>query len=456
VAITNPQPGAQYAAPATINLSATASDGDGTVAKVDFYANATLIGTAQTSPYAFAWPSVAAGTYSLVAKATDDAGLVSSSAPVSVTVNQNAAPTVTLTVSNSGMARYAPATITLTATASDSDGTIGRVDFYQGSTLIGTVTAPPYAVDWSDVPAGSYIVMAKAFDNAGGSGTSNALPIVVTPLAVAIDTPVEGATMAGESVTVSGTLVAPANSGLIVNDVLAAIEPGGVFHAAGVRLVTGANTLTATLTTPDGQTRVQSVNVTSSGPRPVEMTVHPTQGLAELPVLFTAIAAEGVAIQKIEVDGDTDGVVDYTITEEPWEVTLTFGGVGTSMATVRVTDMDGNVHTSVTPIVLMSEAALDQTIRAVWNGFKAALGAGDKARALQYMGPLARDRYSGPFDTLASALPQIVASFSELQSVMLSNELGEYAINRIINGENRIFFIYFGQDGDGVWRLQSM
>jgi len=167
--------------------------------------------------------------------------------------------------------------------------------------------------------------------------------------------------------------------------------------------------------------------------------VHPTQGIAPLPVLFNVIAAEGVAIEKVEIDGDTDGVIDYTVTEEPWEGTLTFGGVGTSMATVRVTDTDGNIHTSVTPIVLLSESALDQTIRAVWSGFRTALGAGDKAQAMQYMGPLAKERYSGPLDTLASLLPQIVASFSELQLVTLSSELGEYAINRVVNGEDRIF-----------------
>ena len=456
VAITAPLPGTQYVSSATVNLAATASDADGTVAKVDYYANATLVGTVQTLPYAFAWANVAAGTYSLVAKATDNAGLVASSSPVSISVNQNTAPIVSLTVSGAGTARYAPATITLTATASDPDGTISRVDFYHGSTLIGTATAPPYALTWSDVPAGSYVVTAKAIDNAGASGSSNAIPIAVAPLYVVIDTPADGAMVAGESVTVSGTLIAPANSGLIVGDVLAAIEPGGVFQAAGVRLVAGANTVTATLTTPDGETRAHSINVSSSGPGPIEVTVHPTQGIAPLPVLFNVIAAEGVAIQKVEIDGDTDGLIDYTVTEEPWEGTLTFGGVGTSMATVRVTDTGGNVHTSVTPIVLLSESALDQTIRAVWNGFKAALAAGDKAQAMQYMGPLARDRYSGPFDTLASLLPQIVASFSELQLVTLSSELGEYAINRVINGEDRIFFIHFGQDGDGVWRLQSM
>jgi len=456
VAIASPLPGTQFAAPANVNLSATASDSDGTVAKVDFYAGTTLLGTAHTPPYAFTWSNVAAGTYSLIAKATDNTGLSASSLPVSISVKQNAAPIVSLTVADSGATRYAPASVTLTATASDSDGTISKVEFYQGSTLIGTATAPPYALSWTDVPAGSYVVTAKALDNAGASGTSNAIPITVASLSVVINTPVDGAALAGESVTVSGTLVAPANSGLIVNDVLAAILPDGAFHAVGVRLAAGANTVVATLTTPEGETRTHSITVSSSGPRPVEITAHPTQGIAPLPVLFNAIPAEGIVIQKIEVDGDADGVIDYTITEEPWEVTLTYVGGGSSMATVRVTDIDGNIYTSVTPIVLLSEAALDQTIRAVWSGFKAALGTGDKARALQYMGLLAKERYSGPFDTLASLLPQIVASFSELQFVTLSSELGEYAINRVINGEDRIFFIYFGQDGDGVWRLQSM
>src|SRR4029078_11165798 len=214
----------------------------------------------QTPPYAFAWTNVAAGTYSLVAKATDNAGLLASSSPVSISVSQNAAPIVSLTVSGAGTARYAPASITLNAAASDPDGTISRVEFYQGTTLIGTAGAAPYAMTWSNVPTGSYVVTAKAVDNAGASGSSNAIPIAVAPLSVVIDTPAEGAMLAGESVTVSGTVIAPANCGLIVRDVLAAIEPGGVFHAAGVRLVAGANTVTATLTTPDGETRANSVN----------------------------------------------------------------------------------------------------------------------------------------------------------------------------------------------------
>ena len=46
----------------------------------------------------------------------------------------------------------APASIALAASASDSDGTVARVDFYNGTTLIGTATAAPYAVDLEQRP----------------------------------------------------------------------------------------------------------------------------------------------------------------------------------------------------------------------------------------------------------------------------------------------------------------
>ena len=88
---------------------------------------------------------------------------------------------------------------------------------------------------------------------------------------------------------------------------------------------------------------------------------------------------------------------------------------------------------------------------------KTALTAGDKARAMQYLDPRrSQQRYGPVFDVLLPSMPQIAATFSDPQSVSLSDGIGEYAINRTINGENRIFFIYFGLNGDGVWRLGSM
>jgi len=93
VSLTSPTNGATFTAPASLTLTATAADADGSVSKVEFYNGSTLLGTDTSSPYSYAWTGVAAGTYSLTARATDNAGAVTTSGAVSVTVGT--APTAT-------------------------------------------------------------------------------------------------------------------------------------------------------------------------------------------------------------------------------------------------------------------------------------------------------------------------------------------------------------------------
>jgi len=83
----------------------------------------------------------------------------------------NKAPTVSLTTPTNGATFVGPATISIGANASDPDGTITRVDFYQGATLLGSRTAAPYAITWSGVAAGTYSLTAQAVDNLGAFKT---------------------------------------------------------------------------------------------------------------------------------------------------------------------------------------------------------------------------------------------------------------------------------------------
>jgi hypothetical protein len=53
VSITSPTDNSRFGTPGSITLTATATDADGSISKVDFYNGATLIGTATTSPYTF-------------------------------------------------------------------------------------------------------------------------------------------------------------------------------------------------------------------------------------------------------------------------------------------------------------------------------------------------------------------------------------------------------------------
>ena len=101
-------------------MGATAADSDGTVAKVDFYSGAHLLGSDTNSPYSFTWTNVPAGSYALKAIATDNAGASTTSATVNVTVNANTPPTVSMTAPGSGATFVAPASFVLSATAADS------------------------------------------------------------------------------------------------------------------------------------------------------------------------------------------------------------------------------------------------------------------------------------------------------------------------------------------------
>lgn len=87
----------------------------------------------------------------------------------------NQAPSVGVTSPVSGSTSTAPASVTLSASASDPDGSITKVEFFQGGNLLATVTTTPYAFQWNNVSAGSYSITARATDNSGAVTVSSAV-----------------------------------------------------------------------------------------------------------------------------------------------------------------------------------------------------------------------------------------------------------------------------------------
>lgn len=74
VSMGSPYNGAVREVNSLISVTASAADQDGTVSKVEFYANGNLIGTATTpaAPYSIDWTPTVAGEYALTAVATDN------------------------------------------------------------------------------------------------------------------------------------------------------------------------------------------------------------------------------------------------------------------------------------------------------------------------------------------------------------------------------------------------
>jgi regulation of enolase protein 1 (concanavalin A-like superfamily) len=93
VILSSPTNGATFVAPASVTMSASANDPDGTISGVEFYANSTLLGRDATPPYSFSAGSLAAGMYALKAVATDDDGAVTISEAITITVTTATAST---------------------------------------------------------------------------------------------------------------------------------------------------------------------------------------------------------------------------------------------------------------------------------------------------------------------------------------------------------------------------
>jgi len=92
----------------------------------------------------------------------------------------NTAPSVNLTSPVNNCSFTSLTNISLTATASDADGTVSFVEFYNGSTKLGSSTVVPYTFAWSGVTAGTYSLTAVATDNLNARTVSQAVTIVVS------------------------------------------------------------------------------------------------------------------------------------------------------------------------------------------------------------------------------------------------------------------------------------
>lgn len=206
VSVTAPAAGSSLQG--TVVLAAEASDASG-VARVEFYADAILVGIDSTAPYAVPWDTtlVANGSHTLLARAYDSLDNRGTSAPVAVTIANpdTTPPTVTLTPPVGLLS----GTALVHAEAADANG-ITRVELWADDALIGSAAGAPYDIGWntSGVVAGNHQLQARAYDQAGNVGISPAITVVVDQPPTASAGPaqtVEATSAAGASVTLTGT-----------------------------------------------------------------------------------------------------------------------------------------------------------------------------------------------------------------------------------------------------------
>ncbi|WP_146173517.1 Ig-like domain-containing protein [Pontibacter mucosus] len=381
VAITSPAEGASFIAPATIKIVADASDAEGTVSRVEFYQGETKLGedTDSSDGWEYTWSNVNVGSYQLMAKAFDNLGAESSSSIVSVSVSEpaNLAPIVVLTSPDTGATFTAPATITITADASDTDGSITKVEFYQGETKLGERLTSPYSYTWSDVSTGSYNLTAKATDDKGAVTVSNMVNITVNipnnqPPTVSLTTPANNATFTAPA-TISLSASASDTDGSVVKVEFLQGETklgedtnesdGWAYTWTDVPA--GSYTLTARATDNTGAVVTSAaVNITVNAPvnqaPAVTITAPANNSVFTAPATIDLSASTSDSdgtVSKVEFFNGAAKLGEDTDGNDGWGYTWTNVAAGTYQLTARATDNDNAATTSAVVNITVSAPA---------------------------------------------------------------------------------------------------
>ena len=459
VTLTAPAAGSAFTAPASVSLAVNATDPDagGAVRLVEYFANGTLIAATNVPPFGAVWSNVAVGSYTVTARATDDRNGQTTSSPVSITVGAaNQAPVVSLTAPAPGATFTAPATIPLAAEANDPDGTIARVEFYQGTTLLGTVTSAPYVFNWTNAVTGDYSITARATDNGGASTTSLPVSVRVNAPAIEITNPLNGAVIEGDEILVVGRVNASALAGIHVNGVPAFTDQNGNFYANNVPLREGSNSVVATLTHSDGTVATYPISLTSSGAYPIRILAEPLEGGVPLVVSITIGTTEGASLDQATYDFEGDGNIDHVVTGPSSGFGVSYPNAGIFLPVLTATDSRGRMVTR--RFAVRSDPNQDLVLRSTFNTMLARLRSGDISGALQLVTPGATAQYEELFTALrdAGTLTAAIDSLGVLRGSTMGPGIAELILSRETAEGTEAYPILFLQGSDGIWRIESM
>lgn len=371
VNLISPADGTIVTAPANVAVQATASDSDGSINKVEFLQGDVKIGEDSTAPYSFTWNAVPSGVYALTARAIDNVGMAVTSAPIALTVNS--LPTVEMAIHPASGSVAPGGEVLLTSNSLDSDGTISQVEFYRGTTLIGTVTSFPFVYSWTNVPSGNHSLTAKATDNSGGTATSAPVMLVAnTAPTVSISQPTDQ-TVFPEDSNLTINAAASDSDGSISKvefyegSTLLGADTSSPFAITWANVAAGTYSLTVKATDNLGSVAISSAITVVSNALPTASITSPTNNTTlNAPASFTVNASASDPDGSIaKVDFYQGNTLLLSDTKAPFGFVWP-AGTGTYSLTARATDNRGAVTISA-PITVISNAVPTVSITSPLN-----------------------------------------------------------------------------------------
>jgi hypothetical protein len=112
-----------------------------------------------------------------------------------IPINQlykNTLPVINFVTPNNNQNFNIPASVAITTNTSDADGSVAKVEFYNGTTKLGEDLSSPFSYTWTNMAKGAYTITARIFDNRNAVAISSPLSISVSDQVTEIDASIEG------------------------------------------------------------------------------------------------------------------------------------------------------------------------------------------------------------------------------------------------------------------------
>lgn len=367
ISINSPSDGASFAEGTTIDITALASDLDGTIAKVEFFAGNTKIGEDTLEPFAFSWSNAATGSYQLTAKATDNLGASNTSEVVEISVNEVVSCVITddEAIQGSFSVGYEATfetvgtnvTISIELLDTDKSGVVAylwRESPFQESEM-NHVSGTTFSKTVGGLNVGETISYAVKFAFAGGLAVTKYMSYVVGDNCSGSSSDTQGPTNFTATVgtvgarTVELLLQADDNSGSVVYDVSYGQEQTSITGSSGTETSLVINSLTPQ-TTYNFSVRAKDISQNNASNNPISVQVTTTadtntscsgteneaiQGSFSTGYTYSFITnGTSVTFTFELLDTDKSGVVAYLWRESPFNETAMSGSGNTFSTTI--------------------------------------------------------------------------------------------------------------------------
>jgi len=274
-------------------------------------------------------------------------------------------------------------------------------------------------------------------------------------LEIAVDSPVNGATITGPDVTFSGTVIntSGAETGITINGIPATVI-GSRFIANHVPLVEGANSIEVKATDANSLTTTTTRSVTASPGNYIRITSNIESGTSPLNISLRLDGSFSIANPTMTASGPVPVTLIPGASSTEFTVSLTVEGTYTF--TASAVGPDGQTYTDSVTITVQNQAKIDNLLRTKWNSVNTCLSNGDITKALSFFTASSKDKYSAIFNQLVSTMSSIQATFTEFRTIDVGDGIARYKL--IVNEDGKLYAYdieFLKDETNGLWLLNS-